>query len=118
MDLLDIREYCLFLDARVEECEPFGPDHLVFKIEGKMFALIDIRTCWMALKCDPEHAVELRERYEYVTPAYHFNKKHWNGIDSPQARGEQLRAWIDHSFDLVRPKTAKKTGRRPSAPAE
>lgn len=107
MDLLDIRDYCLSLDARVEECEPFGSDHLVFKIGGKMFALIDIHTGWMALKCDPERAVELREQYEYVTPAYHFNKKHWNGIDTPQARGELLRQWIDHSFRLVCGKAGK-----------
>lgn len=108
MDTSDIREYCLSLGPEVEECSPFGPDDLVFKTGGRMFALVDIRTSWLALKCDPERAVELRERYEYVTPAHHFNKKHWNGIDGPAARGELLREWIRDSYGLVRAKHAKR----------
>lgn len=109
MDLLEIREYCLTRGEEVEECTPFGPDDLAFKTHGRMFALLDLPTGRIALKCDPELAVELRERYQYVSPARHFNKKHWNGIDTPAATGEQLRRWIDHSYGLVCAKKQKRS---------
>lgn len=108
MDTLEIREYCLSLGENVEESSPFGQEHIVFKTEGRMFALVDIESSWVAVKCDPDKAVELREQYEQVTPAYHFNKKHWNGIDAPNVRGELLREWIKDSYELVRAKHAKK----------
>lgn len=101
MDIEQIREYCLSLDSEVEECYPFDQTSLVFKINGKMFALLDIQTSWLALKCDPDIAVSLREEYEYVTPAYHFNKKHWNGINTANAPSALLCQWISDSFHLV-----------------
>ena len=108
MDTLEIREYSLSLGPEVEESTPFGEEYIVFKTDGRMFALVDIESSWLAVKCDPDKAVELREQYEEVTPAYHFNKKHWNGIDAPKVRGELLREWIKGSYDLVRAKHAKK----------
>jgi predicted DNA-binding protein (MmcQ/YjbR family) len=83
---------------------PFGPDVLVFKVSGKMFALaaLDEVPTTVNLKCDPDLALELRDRYEQVTPGYHMNKKHWNtvGIESGIPDSE-LRKMIDHSYDLV-----------------
>ena len=98
-----VRTYCLAKPG-VEEGLPFGPDTLVFKVGGKMFALIGLERLptGVNLKCDPERAVDLRERYEAVQPGYHMNKRHWNTIvlrsDVPSAL---LRELIDHSYDLV-----------------
>jgi predicted DNA-binding protein (MmcQ/YjbR family) len=103
MDLAQFREYCLS-KAHATESTPFGPDVLVFKVSGKMFALaaLDEVPTTVNLKCDPDLALELRDRYEQVTPGYHMNKKHWNtvGIESGIPDSE-LRKMIDHSYDLV-----------------
>ncbi|MBU6121995.1 MmcQ/YjbR family DNA-binding protein [Hymenobacter siberiensis] len=103
MNIEDFRDYCL-LKSGVTEHTPFGPDTLVFKVGGKMFALTDINTfASINLKCDPERAVELREAHDYVLPGYHMNKQLWNtvliGAGAPDS---QLRELIDHSYDLVR----------------
>ena len=103
MDLAQFRKYCLS-KPRATESAPFGPDVLVFKVSDKMFALaaLDEMPTTVNLKCDPDLALELRDRYEQVTPGYHMNKKHWNsvgiegGIPDPE-----LRKMIDHSYDLV-----------------
>lgn len=81
MDILELRRYCLSLPL-AEECTPFDETTLVFKIGGKMFCYTDmVEFRWIAVKCDPDRAVLLRERYpELVTPAFHSNKRHWNGI--------------------------------------
>ena len=109
MNIEDFRDYCL-LKAGVSEETPFGPETLVFKVGGKVFALTDIDTFGsINLKCDPERAQELREQHDYVLPGYHMNKQHWNtvlvgtGIPSPQ-----LRELIDHSYDLVRASLPRK----------
>jgi predicted DNA-binding protein (MmcQ/YjbR family) len=103
MDLAQFREYCLS-KPRATEGTPFGPDVLVFKVSGKMFALaaLDEVPTTANLKCDPDLALELRDRYEQVTPGYHMNKKHWNtvGIEGGIPDSE-LRKMIDHSYDLV-----------------
>jgi predicted DNA-binding protein (MmcQ/YjbR family) len=76
VDLANFREYCLAKPGAVEET-PFGADTLVFKVSGKMFALatLDEVPTAVNLKCDPDLALELRDRYEQVTPGYHMNKK-------------------------------------------
>jgi predicted DNA-binding protein (MmcQ/YjbR family) len=103
MDLAQFREYCLS-KPRATEGTPFGPDVLVFKVSDKMFALaaLDEVPTTVNLKCDPDLALELRDRYEQVTPGYHMNKKHWNtvGIEGGIPDSE-LRKMIDHSYDLV-----------------
>jgi predicted DNA-binding protein (MmcQ/YjbR family) len=103
MDLAQFRKYCLG-KPRATEGTPFGPDVLVFKVNGKMFALAALNEVptTVNLKCDPDLALELRDRYEQVTPGYHMNKKHWNtaGIESGIPDSE-LRKMIDHSYDLV-----------------
>jgi predicted DNA-binding protein (MmcQ/YjbR family) len=109
MDLAQFREYCLG-KACATEGMPFGPDVLVFKIGGKMFALaaLDEMPTIVNLKCDPDLALELRDRYEQVTPGYHMNKRHWNSVEIeggiPDAA---LRKMIDHSYDLVVKKLSK-----------
>lgn len=97
------REYCLQKPGVIEDM-PFGEDNLVFKVGGKMFALVALDEVPAAanLKCDPDRALELRDRYEEVRPGYHMNKKHWNTVvidgGIPDA---EVRAMIDHSYDLV-----------------
>ena len=103
MDLAEFRDYCLIKPGASEET-PFGPDVLVFKVGGKMFALatLDEVPTRVNLKCDPDLALELRDRYDQVTPGYHMNKRHWNSVEIaggiPDAA---LRKMIDHSYDLV-----------------
>ena len=97
------REYCLAKPGATEDM-PFGEEHLVFKIAGKMFALLGLEEipATANLKCDPDRALELRDRYEEVTAGYHMNKKHWNTVEIgggiPEA---ELRKMIDHSYELV-----------------
>ena len=80
MDVLSFRDYCLSLPL-TEETTPFDETTLVYKIGGKMYACADMEAFeWIAVKCDPDEAIALRERYEEVNPAFHFNKVHWNGI--------------------------------------
>src|SRR5438132_2387653 len=103
MDLAQFREYCLS-NATASAGTPFGPDVLVFKVSGKMFALaaLDELPPTVNLKCDPDLALELRDRYEQVTPGYHMNKKHWNTVEIESGIPDpELRKMIDHSFDLV-----------------
>lgn len=109
MNIEDFRDYCL-LKAGVTEETPFGPDTLVFKVVGKVFALTDINTFGSVnLKCDPERAVELREQHDYVLPGFHMNKKHWNTIlMGTGVPAHHFRELIDHSYDLVRASLPKK----------
>jgi predicted DNA-binding protein (MmcQ/YjbR family) len=103
MDLAQFREYCLS-KSRATESTPFGPEVLVFKVSGKMFALaaLDEVPARVNLKCDPDLALELRDRYQQVTPGYHMNKKHWNTVEIEGAIPDaELRKMIDHSYDLV-----------------
>ena len=103
MDLESFREYCLS-KPRVTEGTPFGEDTLVFKVGGKMFALtsLDEVPARANLKCDPDRALELRDRYEEVQPGYHMSKKHWNTVQLEGAiPTAEIRQMIDHSYDLV-----------------
>ena len=103
MNIEEIHEYCLAKPG-VTESLPFNDTALVFKVMGKMFALLDLSedSRGITLKCDPELAIELRERHSEVTPAYHFNKQHWNGIHlQGSISNDQLKGWIDHSYKLV-----------------
>lgn len=103
MNIDTLRAYCLAKPA-VEETLPFGPDTLVFKVAGKVFLLtgLDSDPLSFNVKCDPDLAVELRERYDAVQPGYHMNKKHWNTITvDGSVPGKLLKEWIDHSYDLV-----------------
>ena len=109
MDIESFRNYCLSLPDTTEEF-PFGPENMVFKVRGKMFALTDIENFQsINLKCDPELVVELRERYPAVQPGYHMNKKHWNTILMDHSISDKLiREWITHSYEQVLAKLPKK----------
>ena len=103
MNLEEFREYCLSRPGATEGT-PFGPDVLVFKVGGKMFALasLDEVPARVNLKCDPDLALELRDRYEQVRPGYHMNKRHWNTVEIEAGIPEvELRQMIDHSYELV-----------------
>ena len=103
MNLEELREYCLSLKGATE-CLPFDDVTLVLKVQGKMFAIIPLETAEssISLKCDPEKAIELREKFSAVVPAWHLNKKHWNTVfvDFSISKS-QLQEWIQHSYQLV-----------------
>ena len=103
MDLETFRDYCLSKLAAIEST-PFGEDVLVFKVAGKIFALapLDEVPATANLKCDPDLALELRDRYEQVRPGYHMNKKHWNTVElGGEIPDLDLRKMVDHSYELV-----------------
>jgi predicted DNA-binding protein (MmcQ/YjbR family) len=96
-----VRECALSMKG-VTEGFPFGEDTLVFKVMGKIFALMSLEARTLNLKCDPENAIALREQYNEVIPGYHMNKKYWNTIDLNGSLPEKLiRAWITESYKLV-----------------
>lgn len=98
-----IRDYCLSKPF-VEEDLPFGPDTLVFKVNGKIFLLMGLENIPITfnVKCNHELALELREHYPCVAPGYHMNKKHWNTITvDGSVSSKILKEWIDHSYELV-----------------
>ena len=90
---------------------PFDDKTLVFKVAGKIFALaaLDTHPFRLNLKCDPEKAIDMRERFESVRTGYHSNKKHWNTIEvNGEIPQEALYELIDHSYNLVIAKLTKK----------
>ena len=113
MDLPDAISHFLSKPG-AEETTPFGPDVLVYKVGGKMFALAvpDDFPARINLKCDPGRAEALRDEYEAVLPGYHMNKRHWNTLVLDGSLPAKLvRELIDHSYDLVAtslPKPRKK----------
>jgi predicted DNA-binding protein (MmcQ/YjbR family) len=122
LNLESIRTYCLKKEGRITEEFPFDEYALVFKVNGKMFNLImtDAHPLTINVKCAPEWAIELRERYPAVTPGYHMNKKHWNTVLlDGTVPAKEIYSMIDHSFELVaksagtskKKKTAKKKSR-------
>ena len=97
-----LRAFCLEFNASAEEF-PFGPETSVFKVLGKMFALsaLDARPLTVNLKCDPDEAVRLREKYDAVVPGWHMNKRHWNTVTVSGVPDRVLRELIEDSYDLV-----------------
>ena len=103
MNVDQIREFCLNKKGVTEEF-PFDEETLVFKVIGKMFLLLSLDSIPLQInvKCDPEVAVELRERYESVVPGYHMNKKHWNTVIIDGSVPDKIIfEWIDDSYSLV-----------------
>ena len=110
MNIENLRDYCLFKKG-AEETLPFGPDVLVYKVSGKVFLLcsLDAEQLQFNVKCNPDKAVELREQYECVQPGYHMNKKHWNTIIvDGSVSSNQIKEWIDDSYDLIIERLPKK----------
>ena len=109
MNIESLREYCLSKPG-AEETLPFGPDTLVYKVNGKAFLLtgLDNEEFRFNVKCDPDKAIELREEFACVLPGWHMNKKHWNTIVvDGSVSTKQLKEWIDHSYELVAGKKRK-----------
>jgi predicted DNA-binding protein (MmcQ/YjbR family) len=109
MNIEEYREFCLSKPG-VSEGFPFDNKTLVFKVMGKIFALTDVDEFFgINLKCDPEYALELREKYEGVIAGYHMSKKHWNTVStSSDVSDKTLRHLINHSYELVVSKLTKK----------
>jgi predicted DNA-binding protein (MmcQ/YjbR family) len=103
MNVEKLRLYCLAKPATTEGF-PFDGSTLVFKVAGKMYALMDIdkEDLSMNLKCDPERAILLRDEYSEVRPGWHMNKKHWNTVQMDGLLSEKMiYELIDHSYELV-----------------
>lgn len=110
MNVEDIRNYCLSLKG-AEECFPFDDETLVFKALGEMFAFIPLEESDLCinLKCNPEKAVDLRDKYQAVQPGYHMNKKYWNTVTVTGEITEKLiKDWIKHSYNEVMRGISKK----------
>lgn len=103
MNVEELRDYILSLKD-VAESFPFGEDTLVFKTNNKIFLLVSLSSSPLEfnVKCDPEYAIELREKYSCILPGYHMNKKHWNTvIVDGTLSNTQLKQFIKDSWLLV-----------------
>lgn len=109
MQLDDFRNYCLSLKGTTESL-PFDANTLVFKVMDKMFALTDLANFEsINVKCEPEKAIELRERYNAVKEGYHMSKKHWNTITvNDDMNDKEILQWVLHSYQLIVEKLTKK----------
>lgn len=111
MDSVTLAAYCRAKPGAAAT-RPFGPDTLVFKVGGKIFAILAEtgEPPTISLKCEPELAVLLRETHEAVTPGYHLNKRHWNTIVvDGRVDDREVCAWIDDSYDLIVERLPRKT---------
>lgn len=104
MNIEELRDFCITKKGAIEEF-PFDEATLVFKVMGKMFALtgLDDEETTINLKCDPEYAIELREKFnEDILPGYHMNKQHWNTVNySGGLKDDFVKQLVDHSYELV-----------------
>ncbi|MEG0795931.1 MAG: MmcQ/YjbR family DNA-binding protein [Odoribacter sp.] len=107
MNIEELTEYCQRLDHT--KMEVLWGDVLVFKVGGRMFCFSPMNEeLKMTLKCDPEEALELRERFTAVLPGYHMNKRYWNTVlIDGSVSDNMLRIWIEKSYQLVLSKLTK-----------
>jgi len=111
MNIEELREYCLSI-KEASETLYFDDEYLIFRVFDKWFAVIrlDDTELNISIKCDPAKAIELRERYNCVTAAWHFNKKYWNNIIlNRDMDDETVKYWIRHSVEEVIKKLPGKT---------
>ena len=112
MDIESLRIYCLSLPGTTEDM-PFGDDVLVLRVCGKIFACVSLAgDDYLAVKCNPDHALELRDQYPgQIEPAWHWNKKYWNQLKMRGTLKEDfIKQLVRHSYDEVvkkLPKSAK-----------
>ena len=115
MNIEEVRDYALSLYG-VTEDQPFGDDILTFRVEGKIFVCLwlgggkhDMKdgTPRLALKLAPERNTELREQFSAVTPAWHWNKKHWSDVYYELLDSTLVKAWIHESYTLIISKLSK-----------
>lgn len=109
MNIEEVREYAMALPG-VEEDMPYGPDWLIFRIEGKIFLHIRLEApepvC--AVKLDPDEGEELREHYDGIRPAYHLNKTHWDDLYLEMLDDRLVRTLIEKSYMIVRSRLPKR----------
>lgn len=111
MNIEELREYCLSIKEATEYM-PFEDEYLIFRIFDKWFAVIrlDDPVLKITVKCDPTQAIDLRENFTSVEPAWHFNKKFWNSITlNGDMNDEIVKQWIRHSVKEVLKKLPKRT---------
>ena len=110
MSIEDVREYCLSLPYVTEDMA-FGEGHVLFRIFGKIFVCISLdRSEYVTVKCEPVYALDLRDRYEEIEPAWHWSKKYWNQIClCGNLSGEFIRSLVRHSYSEVVRTLTKKT---------
>ena len=123
MNIEQVREYTLSLPG-VTEDQPFGDDNITFRLEGKIFMCLwlgggkqDMQNSEprLALKLSPDRNEELREKCPSVTPAWHWNKKHWNDMYYEQLDASQVMDWIKESYQLIASKLPKTVRQRYTA---
>jgi predicted DNA-binding protein (MmcQ/YjbR family) len=110
MNIEELREYCLSIKNAAEDM-PFEDEYLIFRVFGKWFAVIPLNDSELkiSVKCDPVKAIDLREKYNCVKAAWHFNKKYWNTIIlNGDMNDETIKYWIRHSVEEVVKKLTKK----------
>ncbi len=102
MNIEEIRDYCLSLPFAEEDMR-FGEDYLLFSIFGKIFACIGLtRPDYFVLKCAPDYALDLRDRYSEIEPAWHWNKRYWNQLSMQGTLSAELvQSLIRHSYSEV-----------------
>ena len=103
MNLEQLHEFCMSLPGATETF-PFDEVTLVYKVMNKMYGLIplDNPVPQISVKCDPDRAIILREKYTCIVPAWHFNQKHWNTIImDPGISEKEVKELIVHSYELV-----------------
>ena len=103
MDSRALRAWCLEQPGAIEDF-PFGPEHSVFKVGGKIFAIsaLERDPLDVSVKCEPELAVALRQSYPAIRPGYHLNKRHWNTITLDGSLPDRLvRDLVQDSYDLI-----------------
>jgi predicted DNA-binding protein (MmcQ/YjbR family) len=99
----ELRDWCLRMPGASEDF-PFGPEHSVFRVAAKMFALsaLEREPLQVSVKCEPELAAQLRITYPAIRPGYHLNKRHWNTITIDGSLDDGLvRDLIEDSYDLI-----------------
>ena len=116
MNIEQVREYTLSLNG-VTEDQPFGDDVITFRLEGKIFVCLSLggdkqdmmesSEPRLALKLSPERNEELRGQFAAVTPAWHWNKKHWSDVYYEQVEDALVQEWIRESYLLVASKLPK-----------
>ncbi len=109
MNCEEAHRYCESL-PHAESTFPFDDINLVMKVGGRMFALLPLdKPDIILVKCDPEKAIDLRERHSDIQPAWHMNKRHWNMMNLTTLSDNLIRELILHSYSLVVSKLPKKT---------
>ena len=109
MNIEEVREFCLTLPG-VTEDSPYGPEMIVFRIEGKIFLHMPFEYAdqRISIKLPPEKGQLLRDSYEAISAGYHLNKKHWNDVLIEHTfPSEQIKNWILESYNLVLSKLPK-----------